>query len=395
MTYLQKQEQFLIASIIPHSISDNEAFKELKELKELVDAYGGKVVEFVIQRREVHDKGHYLGKGKVEEIAQYARHTHIDVVVLNAIVKPGHIYDMKNYLSKINSKIQVWDRIDLILEIFSKHAHTTESRLQIELAAMRHMGPRIYGMGHVLSRQGGSIGTRGIGETNTELMKRHWRGQMKKVQDKLKKLTHDRKRQLERRRKMGLQTVSIVGYTNAGKTSLYNLLTKKKNRVENSLFATLDASVGRMKLPYSKKEVLVSDTIGFIRNLPTTLIDAFNSTLLESIHSDVLLHVIDSSDDDIKRKIITVQNILKELNVYHKETIYIFNKIDSISKEKCHELQQQYSVYSPVFISTKTGEGIDILCRLIEEILLSQSKIISKRQDLNTTFLYNYSYDPQ
>ena len=147
----------------------------------------------------------------------------IDIVVLNGLIKPGQLYEMKMFFMKAKRSIEIWDRVDLILQIFSKHADTAESRLQIELAAMRHMGPRIYGMGMELSRQTGGIGARGIGETNTERMKRHWREQMKQTRDKLEKLARDRERQLERRKRVGLSTVSLVGYTNAGKTSLFNV----------------------------------------------------------------------------------------------------------------------------------------------------------------------------
>lgn len=374
MTYQPQQKLFLIASIIPQTLSEQDAFRDLKELKDLVDAYGGKTVEFVIQYREIHDKGGYLGRGKIEEIAQVIKEHNIDVVVLNAVVKPGHIFDIKNHLQKQNPRIQVWDRVDLILQIFSQHAHTTEARLQIELAAMRHMGPRIYGMGYVLSRQGGSIGTRGIGETNTELMKRHWRTQMKKAQNRLCKLERDRQRQLERRKKMGFQTISLVGYTNAGKTSLFNMLTKKKNRVENTLFATLDASVGQIVLPASKKPILISDTIGFIRNLPTSLIDAFTSTLMESIHADLLLHVVDSSDEDIIRKIKAVENVLSDLHVAQKKTIFVFTKSDLLTKQQKIELTTKYSFYSPILISVKNKQGIHTLIKQIEDTITHEEK---------------------
>ena len=158
------------------------------------------------------------------------------------------------------------------------------------------MGPRIFGMGMILSRQGGGIGTRGIGETNTELMKRHWKQAIKKVYDTLEKSVASRERQMDHRKNLGLQTISIVGYTNAGKTSLFNILTHKKHVVENALFATLDSTVGEIYMQSLQKKVLISDTIGFIANLPPSLIEAFKSTLMESVHADIILHVIDASD---------------------------------------------------------------------------------------------------
>jgi GTPase len=369
MNTSEKIQRFLLISIIPRNVSDEDAFKQLKELKSLVNTYGGVVVDYVIQRREVHDKGSYIGSGKLQEAADLITKEKIDAVVLNAIVKPGQIFDMQKILQKSNKIIKVWDRVDLIIEIFDKHAKTAEAKLQIELAAMRHMGPRIYGMGYVLSRQTGGIGGRGIGETNTELMKRHWREQIKKIQDKLDKLAHDRERQLARRRKVGFQTISIIGYTNAGKTSLFNILTGKKKLAQNVLFATLDSSVGKVYLPNAKYEVLVSDTIGFIQNLPAKLIDAFKSTLMESMHSDLLLHVIDASDDEMERKISLVENILKELPVATTKRLYIFNKIDATAEVNRSEINNKYREYNPLFISVKDEIGIDDLILQIENSL--------------------------
>lgn len=364
-------KNFLIVSILPHKITDLEAFNDLKELKQLVDAYEAKVIDFVIQRREVHDKGQYIGKGKVREVGELLQKFSVDVIVLNGIVNPGHIFEMKTTWQKINSNIEVWDRVDLILHIFSRHARTAEAKLQIELAAMRHMGPRIYGMGQVLSRQAGSIGTRGIGETNTELMKRHWREQMKLTVSKLNKLTGERKRQLTRRNKNGIKTVSLIGYTNAGKTSLFNLLTGKKKLVQNALFVTLDSNVGKIYSPKLHDRILASDTIGFINNLPSRLIDAFKSTLMESIHADILLQVIDISDENYEQKITIVNNILKELKIEDKKRILIFNKIDECAGLNKNDLQNKYLNYSPQFISVKNRTGIKGLVQTIENKLLN------------------------
>jgi GTP-binding protein HflX len=233
------------------------------------------------------------------------------------------------------------------------------------------MGPRIYGMGMELSQQTGGIGTRGIGETNTELMKRHWREQMKRVRDKLGKLANDRKRQLERRKRIGLATVSIIGYTNAGKTSLFNYITKKNKAVDNALFVTLDSAVGKVFLPKTRKEILVSDTIGFIKNLPTELIDAFKSTLLESTNADILLHVIDVTDEDMYSKIAAVEDILFKLDIQNKKRIYIFNKTDAMNGVDKKDLREQYQTFPVQFISVKNGEGINTLLEMIEDELIA------------------------
>jgi GTP-binding protein HflX len=375
-------EKFLLVSIIPQATSDDEAFKDLKELKSLVEARGGKVVDIVIQRREIHDKGMYIGQGKIFEIADIIKEKKVDVVILNAVVKPGHIFEITTMLSKTKRTIKVWDRIDLILEIFSKHANTAEARLQIELAAMRHMGPRIYGMGEVMSRQTGGIGGRGVGETNTELMKRHWQKEMKKTKDKLNKLATDKERQLEHRKEIGFQTVSIIGYTNAGKSSLFNKLTGKKTEVQNALFVTLDSSTGKVIMPNSKTPILLSDTIGFIKNLPPDLIDAFKSTLMESIYADLLLHVIDITDDDIHRKIAAVEDILLSLGLRDKKRIYIFNKTDAMDGISKNAIEEQYHDFYPQFISVKENSGVEDVLKAIEESLTNGIPHLLKKRKI-------------
>ena len=358
-----------MVSIIPGIITDEEALKDLREMKSLVETYRGQVEDLVVQRRELHDKGMYIGSGKIREISDLIKSRRIDVLVLCSIVKPGHIFEIKKILYKSNPRIKVWDRVDLILEIFSKHAHTAEAKLQIELATMRHMGPKIYGMGHVLSRQAGGIGTLGVGETNTELMKRHWKNQMKIVQIKLQKLFSDRQRQLQRREKIGLRTVSIIGYTNAGKTSLFNKLTGKNNSVNNALFVTLDSSAGKITLPESKKQILLTDTIGFINNLPARLVEAFRSTLLESVHADLLLHVIDASDPDTLQKIHIVEQVLYELNLRSKPRIMVFNKTDKMNGFQSSDLTKLYADFTPQFISVRNTQGIESLLSTIETAL--------------------------
>lgn len=362
--------RFILVNVVPTVVNDGAALYDLEELKSLVLTFGGAVIVKVIQRKSHPDAHTYMGSGKAAEVAEMIKPERIDVVVLNAVVKPTQLFHLTQMFWKANPNIRVWDRIDLILHIFEKHVHTAEAKLQIELARMRHMGPRIYGMGFVLSRQGGGIGTRGLGETNTELMKRHWRREMKKTQEKLEKLVADREAKMARRRENGLQTISIIGYTNAGKTSLFNLLTKKKKYAADALFATLDSHVGKVYVPSLQKEVLVSDTIGFIQNLPTKLIDAFKSTLLESMHADLLVHVIDASDPLKFHHIDVVQQVLQDLGAHNKKQIYVFNKMDKAVDIDKAMIQEHFAEYKPQFISVKEAAGTTQLIDLVGKLLV-------------------------
>ncbi len=366
-----------IIRILPVHVISPRANKERaiaagEELESLVATLGGEVVDRVIQRLDNPDNATFIGSGKVQEVLEKVENEAIDVIVLSSVAKPRQVHALKTVFQKVNPQIEVWDRVDLILHIFDKHAKTTEAKLQIELARMQYMGPRIYGMGYVLSRQGGGVGALGAGETNTELMKRHWRDQMKKITDELDKIAASRTRQLERRRRRGLQTVSIIGYTNAGKSSLFRALTGKKTLVQNVLFATLDSIVGKLYLPESGREVMLSDTIGFIRNLPPHLIGAFKSTLLESVHADFLLHVIDVSDREFPEKITVVNEVLRDLGRRTTDAIYVFNKIDKVEALDREALREKYSAHSPLFVSAKTDDGIQQIRKAITERLSRQ-----------------------
>lgn len=336
-----------------------------EEFESLIHTLGAVIVDRVIQKLDKPHNATYIGRGKIDQILKIVIEKKVDVVVLDAMVKPGQLHSIEYILEKENPDIEVWDRVDLILRIFDKHASTIEAKLQIELARMSYMGPRIYGMGYVLSRQGGGIGTSGIGETNSELMRRHWRDQKKKLETELKKNATNRESQLERRKKAGFKTVSIVGYTNSGKSSLFNILSKKKNLEKNVLFATLDSAVGKVYIPELQQEVLISDTIGFIRNLPPLLISAFKSTLMESIHADMVLHLIDAGDPEMETKIQVVANILFDLGIDNRNIIYVFNKIDLAPDLKREYLLEKYEKFNPIFISVKKNEGIEDVIKSI------------------------------
>ena len=360
----------VLIDVIPFYRHVSDALKDLDELHLLVKTYGGIDIVRIIQHRTAPDKATFIGSGKVQELVQIVKKEHINHIIINSIVQPTQLFNLTQALLSVNPYIQVWDRIDLILNIFDKHAQSAEAKLQIEIARMRHMKFRIYGLGGtLLSRQAGGIGTRGIGETNIERMRRHFKKQIKKKEEELEKLTAQRQRQLIRRKENGIKTISIIGYTNAGKTSLFNLLTGKKNEVKDALFVTLDSSVGSLiknnpqgsKNPEGLVNVVVSDTIGFIQNLPPSLIDSFKSTLLESIGAEIILHIIDVSDQKVEEKIKTVEEITNQLGIATKKQIFVFNKIDKLNNEMpglINRLREKYSNFLPQFISVKTSQGI-------------------------------------
>ncbi len=370
MIELEKTLRVLPVHVINPQANQERSLSIAEELESLIKTLGGEVPDRIIQKLNHPDQGTFVGRGKVLEVIEKIKEHDIDVVVLNTMAKPRQVHTLKTRFQEVNPQIEVWDRMDLILQIFDKHATTTEAKLQIELARMRYMGPRIYGMGAILSKQGGGIGTLGVGETNTELMKRHWREGIKEITDKLDKISEARNAQIEQRKRAGFQTVSIVGYTNAGKSSLFNLLTHKGVLEKNALFATLDSSVSNVYVPQLEKEVLITDTIGFIRNLPPRLIQAFKSTLMESIHADVLLHVIDVSDPEFEEKIHVVNNILHEIGIHLDDhMVYVFNKIDKVKGLDQEALKEKYSDHEPVFISVKEQTDMEVVFKSIADII--------------------------
>lgn len=353
----------------PHEDKE-KTISDFEELEDLVQTYGGLIYAAVVQNSTRRDNNTYIGQGKALEVTQEIANNKIDVVVVNDYLKSGQLHHLKKIFEDANPNILVWDRVDLILHIFSKHAHTADAKLQIKMAFMRHMGPRIYGMGMELSQQAGGIGTRGKGETNTELMKRHWKNEIRGVQKQIKRLNQNKQDQMDQRKKSGLITISIVGYTNAGKTSLFNRLTQKNNLVEDALFATLDSSVGTFFLPKRRQNAYLVDTIGFIQNLPPHLIDAFKSTLMEAIDCDLLLHVIDASSSWLDNRIEAVKLILEELNAGKKNQIYVFNKMDKATFIKTEDLLKRYSSYHPQFINARSGKGLNELIETIQAVLV-------------------------
>ncbi len=379
----------ILIDVIAPTLSKAVAKRRLIELTSLTHTYGGMVVVKLIQKRNTPDYQTYIGSGKVKEIMELAEKEAVDLLIVNNLLKPKQLFALEEAF-RLHAKEQttqypsrhhrisyprVWDRIDLILKIFDKHAKTAEAKLQIKLAAIQHMGPRIFGMGMELMQQGGGIGTRGQGETNTEVMRRHLAEQEKQVKKQLAHLASGRALQRKRRDRLGMKTVSVVGYTNAGKSSLVNALTQKGAYVADALFATLDTRVGKLSSPGIPSTILVSDTIGFIQDLPPELISAFRSTLDETIDADLLLHVIDVSDPYLHEKIKEVEAILKQLHVADKPKIYVFNKIDLVKRVPKTTLKKTYADKKPIFVSCVSGNGINDLKEVVADFQQASSRV--------------------
>lgn len=347
--------------------------QRFEELEELVNTYGWLSVVKVIQQRAVPDYKTYIWSGKLEEIKDIMLAQQAQILIIWNMLKPQQIYKVNEYLRKF--WLAAWDRVDLILKIFERHAMTTEARLQIEMAAIKHMWPRIFGMGMELSRQWGSgwwWAMRGLGETNSEVMKRHLAKRTLQIEKSLQQYQQVRESHRAARKRNSLPTVGLVWYTNAGKSTLMNALTHKGVYVADKLFATLWTNVGQLYFPsdtWKGDTVLVNDTIGFMRDLPPQLIKAFKSTLEDSIESDLLLHVIDAHDPLVEDKIEVVNKILDDIGTTQKR-MYVFNKVDLISERHRKELAKLYKDHRTLWISAHTWLGIDelkVVCR--EELL--------------------------
>ncbi|MBL8993449.1 MAG: GTPase HflX, partial [Spirochaetia bacterium] len=297
--------------------------------------------------------------------------------IVNDSMKPRQRYGIESTLEelKVNDgkrvNLEVWDRVDLILGIFDKHARTAEAKLQLELARIKHLGPRIFGMGKDMSNQGGGIGTRGLGETNTEIMKRHLAEHTHRVEEKISKLLRSREHKRERRDKLGFRSAALVGYTNAGKSELFRSLTRKQVLVRDALFATLDTTLGKISPVLCPEPYLVSDTIGFIENLPMDLVAAFKSTLEEALAADLLLHVVDISDPDHKDKIRVVEELLSDIGMNGIPRIRVYNKVDRLSGDPAETILDKLrsDLKEGVFISAKEKVGLDGLGSAIHQAL--------------------------
>lgn len=329
----------------------------LNELKELAVTAELDVVGSIIQKRDHPDDKYYLGKGKLAEIQEIIKENEIEVLITDDELLPSQEKNLEKLL-----EIKVIDRTALILDIFAARAQTHEAQLQVELAQLSYLLPRLTRMWTHLSRLGGGIGTRGPGEKQLEVDKRKINERITHLKKELKKVSESRKLHRAKRQNLPLFTASLVGYTNAGKSTLLNKLTKSDVLVEDKLFATLDPTTRRLTLP-NHDTILITDTVGFIKKLPHQLVNAFHSTLEEVMFSDVLLHVVDVSHPKFLAFIETAENLLTELKVQEKLTILVLNKVDKVDYKKIEPLIKHYDDY--IFISALKGINLDELERRI------------------------------
>lgn len=374
LEYSWNELRVFVADILPKELHIRQQMEDrMVELENLVNTYWWVVILKHIQNKSVPDYNTFIGEGRLDEIIEQMKLEESNILILWNILKPSQIYKINEKLKPIGAK--AWDRVDLILKIFERHAQSKEAKLQIELASIKHMGPRIFDMGMELGKQGGQ----GRWETNTEIMKRHLQKREKAIVDDLAHYAKVRQQHRQSRSRKWIVTVWVVGYTNAGKSTLTNALTNKWVLAEDKLFATLGTSVGKMFVPatYNEqtgvyippKEILINDTIGFIRELPPKLVDAFASTLEDSIESNILLHVIDGSDPKVALKIDVVDEILEKIWATQKRII-VCNKMDQISDTHLKEsLEKRFPDDIIVYISAQTKEGIDTLKTVIQNNL--------------------------
>jgi GTP-binding protein HflX len=333
----------------------------LAELELLTDTAGSEPVESVLLRRDRFDAGTLIGKGQLAELVAESKALDVDVVVFDNELTPAQQRNLQQAF-----ETDVVDRIALILDIFAQHAHTHEGMLQVELAQHRYRLPRLRGKGVELSRLGAGIGTRGPGETKLETDRRRILDRVSKIERELKDTRKSRATQNKARKKSGLPVVSLVGYTNAGKSTLFNQMTDADVLVEDRLFATLDSTVRQLDLPEGYR-ALMSDTVGFVRRLPHEVVEAFRSTLEEAADADLLVHVVDASDPDPDGQIEAVRTVLAEIEAGDIPELIVFNKTDISEPNVVDRLVATHD--GSVAVSALTGEGIDDLGTAIAEDL--------------------------
>lgn len=361
------RERIVLVGVTLAGHTDDETEEGLDELSLLIDTAGADEAARVTQRRDTPDPAFYIGKGKAEELREVCLAIDADTVVFDNELSPGQQYNLEKLLGRT-----ALDRTAVILDIFAQNAHTQEGKAQVELAMLRYRLPRMRrGAKGGLSQQAGGIGTRGPGETQLEVDRRRIMRRVDKLEHDLKALQRTRQTQRKSRGRSGLASVVIVGYTNAGKSTLLNALTNSGVLVENRLFATLDPTTRRLALP-GGEPVLVTDTVGFIRNLPHGLIESFKSTLEIAAEADMLVHVVDGSATFPEHQITAVREVLSEIGADQVPEFIVFNKADLLD-DWGKSLVEEYE--GAVVVSALTGEGIDVFLRRLADRMRSITRV--------------------
>nr|WP_314098563.1 GTPase HflX [uncultured Lachnoanaerobaculum sp.] len=361
-TYETKE---IVEKVVLLGVDVGDDTKEsMKELAELVDTAGATVLDSIIQSRERMHPGTYIGKGKIEEVKDRVIELGATGVVCDDELTPAQLRNLEDLLDT-----KVMDRTMVILDIFAKRATTSEGKIQVELAQLKFSSARLVGLRSSLSRLGGGIGTRGPGEKKLEMDRRLIHERISQLKAELKKVENHRDLIRKSRDENLAFNVAIVGYTNAGKSTLLNKLTDANILAEDKLFATLDPTTRKLKLG-SGQEILVTDTVGFIRKLPHHLIEAFKSTLEEAKYANLLIHMVDASNEEASSQMLVVYDTLRSLDVVDKDIITVFNKTDLM--EENMELPRDFHADKVLKMSAKTGEGIEDLKKTVEDILQKQ-----------------------
>ena len=347
------------AFLVSVDTGEFDAEASMSELYELTESAGAQPVGAMIQKREKPDGATCIGSGRLEELKEVCQSQEIDLIIFDCELSPTQIRNLE-----FETEVRIIDRTMLILDIFASRARSREGKLQVELAQLKYLLPRLTGKGAAMSRLGGGIGTRGPGESKLETDRRHIRRIIQNLQADLEQVRRVRSTQRRRREKNAMPMVALVGYTNAGKSTVLNRLTRSDIPANDRLFDTLDTTTRRLWLPELQREILLSDTVGFIRKLPTNLIEAFKATLEELRYADLLLHVIDVSAPDWEEQAKVTDALIRELGASATPVLRIYNKCDAIPA-----LTELPHTRDGVCISARTGEGVDtLLARITEEL---------------------------
>jgi GTP-binding protein HflX len=360
----KSRERALLIGLEKEGVSKWDLHDSLDELRELANSAGAEVVDTVTQKLQKPTAPYYIGRGKAELIKESCQDQQVTSVIFDDELSPAQGRNLENLFAR-----KVLDRTQLILDIFAQRARSREGRLQIELAQLQYLLPRLTRMWHHLSRQTGGIGTRGPGETQLEVDRRRVQERIARLERELESVRKTRAIQRQGRKRHQWPVAAVVGYTNAGKSTLLNLLTGADVVAEDKLFATLDPTTRSFVLP-NKQRVLLTDTVGFLRKLPHTLIESFKATLEEVSEADLLIHIADLSHSRVDEQMEAVDRVIKELDAYGKQTLIVFNKIDNLAnREVVDSYLKRFS--GSVAISARTGEGVNQLVQALEGALSS------------------------